>query len=111
MPSSPVRQSITGLSSTSGFPLWFPDVAVRPFSVAVSAVINSTTISYNVECSLDYTGSSTFISTAATWFSSALSAATSNALASFGFPVSALRLNVVSGSSTGTVAATFVQAG
>ncbi len=47
----------------------------------------------------------------ATWFSSGLSASTSNALASFGFPVSALRLNVVSGSSTGTVTASFVQAG
>jgi hypothetical protein len=40
-----------------------------------------------------------------------LSAASTNALASFGFPVSALRLNVVSGSSTGTVSVTFTQAG
>jgi hypothetical protein len=32
-----------------------------------------------------------------------LSAATSNALAAFGFPVTALRLNVVSGSSSGSV--------
>jgi hypothetical protein len=40
-----------------------------------------------------------------------LSAATSNALAAFGFPVTALRLNVVSGSSTGTVAVSFIQAG
>jgi hypothetical protein len=111
MPSLPSRQTLTGLSSTAGFPIWFPDTAVRPFSASVAAVINSTTISYNVEASLDFSGSSTFISTAATWFSSALSAATSNALAAFGFPVSALRLNVVSGSSTGTVAVTFVQAG
>jgi hypothetical protein len=78
---------------------------------SVACVINSSTISYNVECSLDYSGSSTFVSSAATWFSSALSAATSNALAAFGFPVTALRLNVVSGSSTSTVSATFVQAG
>ena len=73
--------------------------------------MNSSAISYNVEASLDFSGSSSFISSAATWFSSGLSASTSNALASFGFPVSALRLNVVSGSSTGTVTASFVQAG
>ena len=73
--------------------------------------MNSSAISYNVEASLDFSGSSSFISSAATWFSSGLSASTSNALASFGSPVSALRLNVVSGSSTGTVTASFVQAG
>ena len=73
--------------------------------------MNSSAMSYNVEASLDFSGSSSFISSAATWFSSGLSASTSNALTSFGFPVSALRLNVVSGSSTGTVTASFVQAG
>jgi hypothetical protein len=111
MPSNPSRQTLTGLSSTSGFPTWFPDVVIRPFSASVACVVNSSAISYNVEASLDFTGSSNFISTAATWFSSGLSASTSNALASFGFPVSALRVNVTSGSSTGTVAATFMQAG
>jgi hypothetical protein len=111
MPSIPSRQTLTGLSSTNGFPIWFADTAIRPFSASVACVVNSTPISYNVEASLDFTGSSNFISSAATWFSSGLSAATSNALASFGFPVSALRVNVVSGSSTGTVAVTFTQAG
>ena len=110
MPSNPSRQTLTGLSSTAGFLTWFPE-DVRPFNVSVAAVINSSAISFNVEASLDYTGSSTFISTAATWFSSGLAASTSNALASFAFPVSALRVNVVSGSSTGTVAVTFNQAG
>ena len=80
-------------------------------TASVAAVVNSSAISYNVEASLDFSGSSSFISSAATWFSSGLSASTSNALASFGSPVSALRLNVVSGSSTGTVTASFVQAG
>jgi len=111
MPSIPSRQTLTGLSSTAGFPTWFPDTAIRPFSASVACVVNSTTISYNVEASLDYSGSSTFISSAANWFSSGLSAATSNALAAFGFPVTALRLNVVSGSSTGTVAVSVIQAG
>jgi hypothetical protein len=111
MPSNLSRQTLTGLSSTAGFLQWFPDVDIRPFSASVACAVNSSAISYNIEASLDYTGSSAFISTAATWFSSGLSAATSNALASFAFPVSALRVNVVSGSSTGTVAATFAQAG
>ena len=111
MPSGRFVASITGLSSTAGFPVWFPDSAVRPFSASVACVVNSSAISYNVEASLDYSGSSTFLSSLATWFSSGLSAATSNALVSFGFPVTALRLNVVSGSSTGTVAVTALQAG
>jgi hypothetical protein len=110
MPSAISRQTLTGLSSTSGFLQWFPE-DIKPFSVSVSAVVNSSAISFNVECSLDYTGSSTFISTAATWFSSGLAASTSNALVNFAFPVSALRVNAVSGSSTGTISATFNQAG
>jgi hypothetical protein len=112
MPSIASRQTLTGMSSTGGFPQWFPDTAIRPFSVAVSAAVNSTgTQTFNIEYSEDYSGSSTFISTAATWFSSGSSAQTSNALAAFSFPVTALRINVTAGASQGTVTATFVQAG
>jgi hypothetical protein len=111
MPSAANRQTTTGLSSTAGFDLWIPDTSVRPFSLTVASVVNSSAVTYNIEASLDYTGSSTFISSNATWFSSALSAAASNALTAFNFPISALRLNVTAGSSTGTVAVTFVQAG
>lgn len=54
---------------TSGFPTWVPDTAVRPFSASVACVVNSSAISFNVEASLDFTGSSNFISSAATWLS------------------------------------------
>jgi hypothetical protein len=111
MPSIPFRATVTGLSSTNGTPVWFPDTAVRPFSVGIGCVVNSSAVTYNIEHSFDYTGSSTFISSAATWFSSAISAATSNTFGSYGFPVSALRLNVTAGSSTGTVSVTAIQAG
>jgi len=111
MPSMPSKQVLTGLSSTNGFPIWFSDVAIRPFSVSVSAATNSSNANYSVEVSNDYTGSSTFISTAATWFSSILSAATTNAFVSIGFPVTAVRINSTGGSSTGVITATFVQAG
>jgi hypothetical protein len=111
MPSIAFRTILTGLSSSSGFPTWFPDTAVRPFSVGIGCVVNSSAATYNVEHSFDYTGSSAFISSNATWFSSAISAATSNAFGSYAFPISALRLNVTAGSSTGTVSATFIQAG
>ena len=61
---------------------------------------------------MDYTGSSTFISTAATWFiNSGLSAASTNGTANYAFPVSAVRLNVTAGSSTGTATMAAIQPG
>jgi hypothetical protein len=110
MPSIASRQTLTGLSSTAGFPQWFPDTAIRPFSVAVSAAVNSSSVTYNVEYSLD-AGSSVFNSTAATWWSSGSSAQSSNALVAFNFPVSVIRINATAGSSTGVISATFIQAG
>src|SRR5712671_5484352 len=53
----------------------------NPVFRSVAAVVNSSAMSYNVEASLDFSGSSSFISSTATWFSSGLSASTSNALA------------------------------
>jgi hypothetical protein len=112
MPSNPFRATLTGLSSTSGFPTWFPDTAVRPFSVGIGCAVNSSAATYNVEHSFDFTGSSIFISSNATWFqNSTISAASSNLTGSYSFPVAAIRLNVTAGSSTGTVAFTAVQAG
>jgi hypothetical protein len=111
MPSGRSVQTLTGLSSTAGYLFWYPDYDIRPFGVTVQTVVNSTGISYNVEATLDFSGSSTFLSSLATWFSSALSAATSNALTAIGVPVTAIRLNAVSGSSTTTITMTSIQAG
>ena len=106
--------AVTGLSSTFGFPLAFPDITQTPFNIGIGCVCNSTSAAtaYNVEHSFDYTGSSTFISSNATWFqNSTISAASSNLTGNYSFPVSAIRLNVTAGSSAGTVSATLLQAG
>jgi len=111
MPTLAYRNTLTGLSTTSGYPIWFPDTGVRPFAIGIGCVVNSTNVTYNIEHTFDYTGSSTFISTAATWFTnSGITAQTSNANGNYAFPVSSIRLNVTAGSSTGTVAVTFIQA-
>lgn len=113
MPSGRYLTTLTGISSTSSsYPTWFPDTAVRPFSVSVSAAVNSSAVAYTVNHTLDYTGSSVFISTAATWFpSSGITGATTNAFTAYTFPVTAIQLASTAGSSTGTITLTIVQAG
>lgn len=105
--------TVTGLSSTFGFAsINFPDVMQNPFAIGVGCVVNSTSITYSVEHSFDYTGSSAFISSNATWFqNSTISAASSNLTGNYAFPVSAIRPNVTAGSSTGTLTVTLIQAG
>lgn len=113
MPSGPNVQTLTGLSTTNGYPIYFPDHSARtPFLVSIATVVNSTTAAYTVEHSLDYTGSSVFVSTAATWFaSSGITAASTNAFTAYTYPVTAIRLNSTGGSSQGTIAMTIVQNG
>lgn len=119
MPANRVVLSVTGLSSTAGYPTWVPDTAVRPFNIGFGVVLSSTSVgqTYNVEHSFDYTGSSGFIASSlaggtATWFqNSTASGATSNLTGNYAFPVSIIRLNVTAGSSTATTTATFIEAG
>lgn len=112
MPSARYSATLTGLSTTTGYLTYFPDTAIRPFSVAVSAAINSTNAVYTVQHSLDYTGSSAFISSNANWFpSSGITAATTNAFTVYDWPVTSIRLNSSAGSSAGTITMTIVQAG
>ena len=113
MPSRPFRVTQTGLSTTAGYaPIFVPDTTISPFSVAISAQVNSTNVVFSVEHTMDYTGSSVFVSTAALWFqSSGITAATTNAFTHYTFPVTAIRLTSTAGSSAGTVAVTILQAG
>ena len=115
MPSGIFQTTITGISSTTGFnssQVYFPDWMVRPFSVGIGCVANSTSIVYTVEHSFDYSGSSTWISSNATWFpNSGITAKTTNQDGSYSFPVTAIRVQSSAGSSTGTVTMTVVQAG
>lgn len=126
MPSNIFRATVTGLSSnanngaqtnSSGFPTFFPDLYRTPFSIGVGVTVNSTAVLWNVEHSFDYIGtlSSNFVgftASNATWFQhSTLSAISSNGNGNYAFGVTAVRLNVTAGSSTGTTTMTLVQAG
>lgn len=105
--------TVTGLSSTFGLTsslVFFPDVMLNPFAIGIGCTSSGNT--YSVEHSFDYTGSSTFISSNATWFqNSTLSGATANLSGNYAFPVSAIRLNVTAGSSIANVTFTAIQAG
>jgi hypothetical protein len=113
MPSAPFRTTLTAPSTTGGYGTFFPDFAVRPFSVGIGVTTTSTTISYTVAHTFDYSGSSAFISSNATWFdSSGISSATGlTAQAAYTSPVSAIRLAINSGSSAGATTMTCIQAG
>jgi hypothetical protein len=117
MPSAPALLTTTGLSSTFGFPMWMPDTDVRPFNIGILVTVNSTAATYNVEHTMDYDGHYSsnfngFTSSGATWFqNSGINAATSNTQGNYAYPVTAIRLNVTGGSSSGTVTAKFTQAG
>ena len=113
MPSVPFRVTQTGVSTTTGFTsILFPDYFVRPFSIGIGCVVNSTAAVYSVQHSFDYTGSSTFISSNATWFTNTtISSVSTSQDGNYAFPVSAIRLNVTAGSSIGTVSMTAIQAG
>lgn len=107
--------NVTGASSTFGLGsslAFFPNIMTTPFNIGISCVVNSSNVSFNVEHTYDYTGSSAFISSNATWFPlGAITGAASNVEGSYSFPVSGIRLNVTSGSSTGIVKFTAIQAG
>jgi hypothetical protein len=126
MPSNIFRATVTGLSSnatggsqtnSSGFPTWYADIDRTPFNIGVGVTINSSAIVYSVQHTFDYLGNLSsnfvgFLASAATWFEhSTISAATSNANGNYAFGVSAIRLFVTAGSSTGTCTLTLVPAG
>lgn len=106
------KNTLTGLSTTGGYPTYFPDVTRTPFSVSISAAVNSSAVAFTVEHTLDYTGSSAFISSNANWFaSSGITGAATTAFTAYTYPVTAIRLNSTAGSSTGTIGLTILQAG
>lgn len=113
MPSNRSVLTLTGVSTTSlSQPVYFPDYSVRPFSLSIACVNLNSSAVYTVQHSNDYTGSSAFISTAATWFAStAATAITTNAFVTYSVPVTAISLVSTAGSSVSQVTATFLQAG
>jgi hypothetical protein len=115
MPSMPWQTSVTGNSSTFGYgssTIYVPDYMIRPFNIGIGTIVNSTAVVFSVEHTWDYTGSSVFISSNATWFpNTGITAKSTNTDGNYAYPVSAIRLNVTSGSSTGTVTLKLIQAG
>jgi hypothetical protein len=122
MPANIYRAVVTGLSSgaaggsqnSSGFPMYFPDIARTPFSIGigVTEVSTSAAPSWNIEHSFDYLGDLSsnqigFVASAATWFQhSTLSGQSSNANGNYAFGVTAIRLNVTAGASQQTTTMT-----
>jgi hypothetical protein len=111
MPSMPWRVTLTGASSTNGWPIYFPDYMIRPFNIGIGCVVNSTGVTYNVEHTFDDITLPTFTSSSATWFQSTITAKSTNQDGSYAFPVSAIRLNATAASSIGTVTINLIQAG
>lgn len=118
MPSLPVVLSLTGLSSTGGMPMWMPDIYIRPFNIGIGITASSSLTTYSIQHTFDYIGglSSNFngwISSAAAWYdNTGISGASGSSVnGNYAFPVSAIRLNVLSGSSTVTITAKLIQAG
>src|SRR5271154_6824124 len=102
MPSVQYSATTTGLSTTAGYLFYLPDRDIRPFALGISCVINSTTVSYNVEYTFDklgiFSGTGTFVSSAHNWFpDSIINGASSNAYTVCTIPNSGIRLNVTSG--------------
>lgn len=123
MAGNPYIVTITGPSSTGGFGLWMPDTMAGrgSFNVSVGCITTSSSLNgYTVQHTWDYPGqnSSAFttaagwISSNANWFSSSgIVAVSSNAMTSYNYPVSAIRLNSTTGSSLGSVTMTIIQSG
>jgi len=114
MPTGRFVFTSTAPSSTVGYPLYVADWRqTGPFNASVACVTaSSSTAVFNVEHSLDYTGSSAFLSSAATWFlSSGVNQNSCNAYTAYSYPVAAIRLNVTSGTSQATVTMTVLQSG
>ena len=116
MPSMPWQYTVTGPSTQLGYAssgVYVPDWAVRPFNIGIGTIVNSTGVTFSVEHTWDYTGSSTFISSNATWFpNTGITTKSTNTDGNYAYPVSAIRLNVATASSsTGTVTIKLIQAG
>lgn len=119
MPAGIYTVTLTGLSSSSGYPVFFPDIRqTAPFSVSIACVTASSSSGFSVQYSLDYPGPNSsgltgaWNSTSATWFNSTgISGASSTLLTNYNMPVTAIRLNSTGGSSTNTVTMTIVQNG
>lgn len=109
MPSIRYSVTITGASQSTPY---FPDTMIRPFNIGIGCVTASSSTVYTVQHSFDYTGSSAFTSSNATWFpNSGITAKSCNTDGNYAYPVSAIRVISTAGAADNTVTMTIIQAG
>lgn len=102
----PITLAKTGTGATSPAPM---DTNVSPFSVGMGIVVSGT-VTYSVQHTFDNVQSSTYSAASGNWYNHpTLNSLTANADGNYAFPVTAIRLNVTSGSGTATL--TIVQSG
>lgn len=112
MASKPWTVTITGNSTTYGYPTYIPDYAVSTFSIGYGITFNSTAAAVALEYSFDAFDQATFVSTGLTWYTStSASALSTSAHGLLGIPCTAVRPNVTAASSTGTITVRLVQSG
>lgn len=110
MASKPWAVTITGNSSTYGYPTYVSDYMVNTFAVGYGVTFSSTAASCSLEYTFDDFDQATFVSTGLTWFASTTAFSTS-ASGVLDTPCTAIRPNVTAASSTGTITVRLVQSG
>ena len=109
-----LQQNQTGTSS-----IWFADWMQSPFSLSIGAIATGAP-TYNIEYTLDnieitsigpFSGNANATALAnATWFQSSVTATTVSASGNIASPVRAVRINIVTSSSTAFVVVNLMQA-
>jgi hypothetical protein len=110
MATKPWTVTITGNSSTYGYPTYVTDYSVSPVNIGYGVTFNSTAASCTLQYTFDSFDQATFVSTGLTWFASTTALSTSG-IGNLSIPCTAVRPNVTSASSLGTITVRLVQAG
>ena len=112
MATKPWSVTITGNSTTAGYPTYVADQFVSTFEIGFGCTVNSSAITWALEYTFDDLSASTWTSTGLTWFASTAATAQSTSLHGvLGVPCTAVRPNITSASSTGTLTVRLVQSG
>ena len=102
----PIVLTKTGSGVTAVAPL---DTYISPFNVGMGVVVSGT-VSYSVQHTFDNVQAEGYNPATGNWFNHpTLASLSANADGNYAFPVTAIRLNVLSGSGTATLTA--IQAG
>lgn len=102
----PVTQTVTGVGVSAPIP-W--DNYISPFNIGFGVKVTGT-VNYTVQHTFDDVQANGYTPASGTWYNHPdVAAQTANADGNYAFPVTAIRLNVASGSGSATLTA--IQAG